>query len=216
MQKYLCWEEKKITNEEEIEISYLNGFLFTRKDKGIMNQTRSIRINLDNFSLSSENKRVLKKVEKLILEKKSLPLEKYHWTIGKMAKDFYETKFGSGVMSAVKIKEMLSDPLKSNFNLLLTYLDTDDKEIGYTICFESDSFLHYCYPFYKLDAKFKNIGMGMMIKAIQKAKEENKKYIYIGSFQRPTDTYKLQFKGIEWFDGREWQVDIKRLKETLN
>src|SRR3989344_6101553 len=39
-----------------------------------------------------------------------------------------------------------------------------------------------------------------------------KKYIYLGSFSRPTDTYKLQFAGLEWFDGKQWQNNPEKLK----
>ena len=55
----------------------------------------------------------------------------------------------------------------------------------------------------------------MMLRAIEYAKEAEKKYIYLGSFSRPTDTYKLQFKGLEWFDGVGWSDGLKELKEAI-
>ena len=48
---------------------------------------------------------------------------------------------------------------------------------------------------------------------IQWAKENNKKFVYLGSLQRPTDTYKLQFEGIEWFDGKKWKTDLEEVKK---
>jgi phosphoglycerate kinase len=60
-----------------------------------------------------------------------------------------------------------------------------------------------------------NIGLGMMLQAIIYAKEKAKKYIYLGSAQRPTDTYKLQFTGIEWWNGEIWQTDLDDLKKIL-
>ena len=51
--------------------------------------------------------------------------------------------------------------------------------------------------------------------AIAKAKEEQKKHIYLGSAQRPKDIYKLQFKGLEWFDEKKWDNDLETLKHTL-
>jgi arginyl-tRNA--protein-N-Asp/Glu arginylyltransferase len=59
------------------------------------------------------------------------------------------------------------------------------------------------------------MGMGMMTRAVEHAKQNNKKYLYLGSAQRPNDTYKFQFEGIEWFDGTEWQDDINEIKELL-
>ncbi|HAO52872.1 TPA: hypothetical protein DCQ85_05435, partial [Candidatus Magasanikbacteria bacterium] len=127
---------------------------------------------------------------------------------------FYDTKFGDGVFSANKVKEILTT--EQNFNKLFVY-KVEEEKIGYTICFESEEMLHYSYPFYNLEPKNlkPNLGMSMMLSAIVYAKENNKKYIYLGSFQRPTDTYKLQFKGLEWFDGEKWSDDLEKLKQTL-
>jgi arginyl-tRNA--protein-N-Asp/Glu arginylyltransferase len=59
------------------------------------------------------------------------------------------------------------------------------------------------------------MGMIMMTKTIQWAKETDKKFIYLGSLQRPTDTYKLQFERLEWFDGKSWKTDLEEVKKTL-
>jgi len=236
---YLSWKEQIIAdfNESSIEKMYNDGFVFTRKGRGIMNQTRSLRVNLNKFELSSENRRVLNKTEDLNLLVSPIPYENYKWTIHKMGKEFYEKKFGektpalnrpagSGlVFSAQKIKELITDERKSNFNKLLVY-KKDSDAVGYCIAMETKNILHYCYPFYSLQPTTYNLqpttynlqpnaGMGMMLKAIVWAKENGKKYIYLGSFQRPTDTYKLQFSGLEWFDGKEWQNDLEELKKLV-
>lgn len=237
---YLCWNTKTITDfsDKNIDVMYDRGFIFTRKGKAKMDQTRSLRIDLSQFELTSENRRVLKKNEFLFLVPYSLPFENYNWKIGKLAKNFYDTKFGEGTFSANKIKELFTDDKKSNFNLLFVYTisslqitthvgmkqSTDEDigrqtlNIGYCISLETDNILHYSYPFYTLsdiDSKQKNPGMAMMLKAILYAKENKKKYMYIGSAQRPTDTYKLQFAGLEWFDENGWQTDLNQLKKIL-
>ena len=77
--------------------------------------------------------------------------------------------------------------------------------------------LHYCYPFYDLtsDAAHKDMGLGMMIQAIIFAQKLGLRYIYLGSLQRPADTYKLQFKGLEWYDGKEWRDNMEEAKKIL-
>jgi arginyl-tRNA--protein-N-Asp/Glu arginylyltransferase len=55
-----------------------------------------------------------------------------------------------------------------------------------------------------------------MTKTIEYAKSIGLKYVYLGSLQRPGDVYKLQFEGIEWFDGKEWKKDTKQIKDLLN
>ena len=55
----------------------------------------------------------------------------------------------------------------------------------------------------------------MMTKAIVWAKEHGKKYVYLGSARDSAALYKTQFKGFEWFDGKEWRDDIDELKKIL-
>jgi arginine-tRNA-protein transferase len=210
---YLKWDEKTITDYSEDAISalYNQGYLFGRTGKGEMYQTRSLRIDLEKFELSSENRRVLKKTEELKLVAAPLPYADYHFSIAKLGKDFYYTKFGDKTFSANKIKEIMTDAAKSNFNTALVY--SLEKTIGYALCYQNNELLHYCYPFYDLTEKTPNLGLGMMLKAIMWAKEAGKKYIYLGSFSRPTDTYKLQFAGLEWWDGKNWNTNAEELKQ---
>lgn len=213
---YLSWNNKTITDfsDKNITSLYGEGYLFTREGRGKMYQTRSLRVDLNKLEPSSENKRILRKNETVELGISPLPYANYHWSIGKLGKDFYETKFGLKTFSANKIKELLTDESKSNFNKLFIYA-LEKNPVGYCIALETDELLHYCYPFYNLDSKMPNLGLGMMTKAVMWAKENGKKYIYLGSAQRPTDTYKLQFEGLEWFDGKKWQTDLEELKKVI-
>lgn len=226
--KYLHWNEQTITDFSVNNITdmYEKGYVFTRIGKGVMQQTRSLRIDLSNFELRSENRRILKKLPDYHSDSVKLPLSEYDFSLGKMAKDFYDTKFGSGIISAQKIKEMLTDAVKSNFNLFLQFhketsptnkneISADQSGSGYTICYVNDTILHYSYPFYDLEKCSKDTGLAMMINAIKFAKESGLKYIYLGSLQRPTDVYKLQFAGLEWFDGKDWSTDLNEAKKIL-
>lgn len=230
---YVSWNEQTITNfsEQNIESLYNQGYVFTRIDRGVMNQTRSLRVDLVKFELSSENKRILKKTEDIQFTVSPTPYAEYTWEIHKMGKDFYEQKFGPKIVSAQKIKELMTDAKKSNFNrvfiyrLPLTILNSaknfsslslpQEDGVGYCIALETKNISHYCYPFYTLEINYPNLGMGMMLRAIMWAKNQNKQYIYLGSAQRRADTYKLQFTGLEWFDGSTWQTNTHELKTFL-
>ncbi len=207
--EYLKWNEEKIIDEspESISRMYDNGFVFTRIDKGVMHQTRSVRIDLDEFELSSENRRILRKGEEILIEKHTIPFSKYTWEIGKLAKDFYDKK-ASGAFSVNKLREILTT--SHNFNTLYTF-----SKSGYCICYENNSILHYSYPFYDLVNTPKDMGLIMMTKTLSEAKTLGLKYVYLGSLQRPTDVYKLQFSGIEWFNGKGWQKDLEEVKRLL-
>lgn len=217
MKQYLHWDEKIITDfsDENINSLYSEGYVFTRVDRGLMQQTRSVRIDVSKFELSSENRRVLRKTEEVNLNVVPLPYSEYHWSIGKMGKDFYEQKFGDGTFSANKIKELITDEEKSNFTIVFCY-KVEEKNLGYCIARETDEIIHYCYPFYDLEKSPKDMGLGMMTRALVYAQEQGKKYVYLGSAQRPSDTYKLQFEGVEWFDGEVWKNDQEELKLVLS
>ncbi len=217
---YLIWQEKQLTNLnlKIINDLYNQGFLFTRKQKNNLIQTRSVRLDLKKFKLNSENKRILRKTADFNLKVVSIPYSDYHWSIGKLGFDFYSKKFALKNFSALQIKKLITDKNFSNFNKLLIYSNNIDK-IGYVIGLETDKIFHYSYPFYNLEpVKYnfnKNTGLGMMIRAIIYAQNKQLKYFYLGSAQRPNDRYKLQFNSLEWFDGQNWQSNIKQLKKIL-
>ncbi|MBU2542864.1 hypothetical protein KJ785_04880 [Patescibacteria group bacterium] len=224
---YLKWKEQYISDfsDENINSLYNQGYIFGRPAKGYMYQSRSLRIDLNKFELSSENKRILRKTENLRLTTYDLPLSDYHWSIGRLAKDFYETKFGKDTFSANKIKELLTS--EHNFNKLMGFVIPSEAEgslseaqntnnmVGYCIALETDNIIHYSYPFYNLKSEIKNLGMSMMLNTIIHAKKNDKKYIYLGSAKDAKAKYKLQFKGLEWFDGEKWSEDLEELKIIL-
>lgn len=223
---YLNWDTKITDDFSPATIAglYDAGYVFTRVGKGVMNKNRSFRIRLADFEMSSENRRIARKSEHLSLAVLPLPLSpaEYSWKIGKLAKDFYDAH--DAVFTANKAKELLTDGAESNFNTLLTYTDSranpqTNEPAGYAICYLSDApdakMIHYSFPFYVTDPAEPSRGLGMMIKAIEQAKALDLEYVYLGSLQRPSDTYKLQFKGGEWFDGERWQTDTAALREIL-
>ena len=91
MTEYLKWDEITTNNFDDKHINdlYDKGYVFTRLGKGIMHQTRSVRIDLSKFEMSSENKRIMRKTEDVAIESQDIPFPQYRWEIGKMAKDFY-------------------------------------------------------------------------------------------------------------------------------
>ena len=202
-------------SDSNVEQFYDKGYVFTRLGKGVMNQTRSLRVNLVNFTPSSENRRILNHTSGLEIHHKTLPLlNEYNWEMGKLFKDFYGKKFGAKIASANKAKELMTYANKSNFNSLIEYT-FNGVLVGYVIGFETSKIFHYAYPFYEYEKFGNNFGMGMMLKSIIECKNKNLKYFYLGSYTRLEDKYKLQFKGLEWFDGRSWAKDLEALKKSI-
>jgi len=221
LEEYFSTDTIRVINLEEKKIIelYSNGYLFTRQSKGTLNQTRSLRINLSLFKVSSENRRILNKNPNLEFIVKSLPLETYSWEIHKLGKDFYSKKFGDHIMSASKIKEMFTEEKKSNMNATFIYtLKESVNKIGYSLIYINNNIIHYAYPFYDLNIpQVNNLGLAMMTKAIIWSKLSNKQYIYLGSVTDPKSKYKLQFEGLEWWNNeiKIWDTNIKKLKNLI-
>lgn len=219
MASYEIWQEKTLTDlsSQQVNKAYDQGFVFTRKTKGNMVQTRSLRLKLAEYQANSENRRVLRKVEGLQLLAVNLPYlsTDYDWMIHKLGKDFYANKLEDVEFSASKIKELVTDPEKSNFNTMLEYTFSQN-QVGYAIAYTNEVIMHYAYPFYEYERFDNNFGMGMMLKAIEYAKSKDLKYVYLGSITRATDRYKLQFDGLEWFDGKDWQTNIEQAKQVIS
>lgn len=198
-------------SNENITDIYEQGFLPTRIKENYYYLARNVRINLQNFELTSENRRILKKTEVLSIENIALKDYAFNYEITKLAAEFFKTKFDEKIISTQKLKWLLSGEFFTN---LLIYKIADE-EIGYCITMETKDLIHYAYPFYKSELINQNIGMAMMIQAIIHAKENNKKHIYLGTVYTKDSLYKLQFKNMEWFDGENWIDDIDKLKEKI-
>lgn len=201
----------KANDNDSIDEIYEKGFLATRIEKDYYYLARNLRVNLENFSLTSENRRVLKKVEEIDIENKDLKTFQFDYNISKLATDFFKAKFGKNIITTQKLKWLFSGEFFTN----VLFYTKKNEVIGYCIVMETKNLLHYAYPFYQPKLIKTNIGMSMMIKAIEYAKEKNKKYVYLGTVYTKDSLYKLQFKGMQWFDGENWDTDIDKLKDLI-
>lgn len=237
MDKYFSFNKKHFKSEEFnhklIDEYYNQGYVLTRIP-GQMNQVRSLRVDLKKFSLNSENRRILRKTEDFEIALFDLPLPENdtNWRIINLGKTFYQEKFDDVKFSAAKLREILyktqdNEGNSVQFNQLLVFyinntlpnsLNAESadhtKTLGYCISYIGVNFLHYCYPFYDLNSNISNSGMGMMLKAIIWAQKKELSYIYLGSYSRISDRYKLQFEGLEWFDGESWSTNLEKLKQV--
>lgn len=212
------------TLSDSLEQKYDEGYVFTRLGPHSMRQVRSVRVPIGSFKLSSENRRILKNYSSLAVHYKALPYANYHWTIGKIAVDFYKAKAGARAMSAQKIKTLFVSPHESMNGVFIYQWEQEERPLGYCLLFSSAHMLHYAYPFYHLlrarALAFPSLGMAMMLRAILWAQEKNMDYVYLGSIQDKRSLYKFQFKGVEWFNGKKWQqgkpeksqIQISKLK----
>ncbi|MEW6610323.1 MAG: hypothetical protein AB1352_01680 [Patescibacteria group bacterium] len=196
-------------SNERIAQNYDKGYVLTRLGPHIMRQVRSVRVPCEIFQLSSENRRIMRKYTSLALQHVSLPFPRYHWSMGKMAVDFYRNKSGVRAMSAQRVKTLFTSSSSSMNGVFLYQWKDDECPIGYCLSFSLPPMLHYAYPFYDTTRSrafaLPSLGMAMMLKAILWAQEKQMSYVYLGSIQDERSLYKFQFKGVEWWDGEKWR-----------
>lgn len=198
---------------DEVEKIYANGFLPIRNLQNIYYLSRNIRVDLNNFEISSENRRILKKTEGI--ESDLIPFSEFSFTaeIQRFCKDYSMKRLGKGVFSTSAIKTIFEGRV---YNYVFIFKDIQSqKPVGYAICFISNNLLQYGHAFYDLNFLEGNLGARMILEAVIWAKKSQKKLAYLGTCYEEKSLYKTEFKGVEFFNGFGWSENLEELKELI-
>lgn len=198
---------------DELEKIYDDGFLPIRSIPNVYYLSRNVRVVLDKFELSSENRRILKKTESF--ESDLIPLSEFTYTpeIQKFCKNYVEQKLGKGFFPAAAIKSIFTGKV---FNYVFVFKEiTTQKKVGYAVSFISENLLQYAHAFYDLEYLKDNLGARMILEAVTWADKSNKKYAYLGTCYEPSALYKTEFKGVEFFNGFRWSENLEELKKMV-
>jgi len=206
-----CLKEK----DEELPQILEKGFLpytdnLTIK-KDIFYMARSVRINLEDFKDTSENKRVDRKIIPLNIELKVY--KKREFTIDSFLDfclNYAGERFADGNMDRDRFNYIFN---KSYFSHIFVFQSVDEI-YGYVFGSLIDNVFHYWYAFFNTGyMREYSLGKWMMWKIVSWAKESGLNYIYIGTAYKTKALYKIRdHKGIEFFDGFSWNNDTKLLK----
>jgi len=198
---------------DDLEKIYENGFLPIRNLPAVYYLSRSVRVDLSKFELSSENKRILKKTENF--ESDLVPLTKFNYTgeIQKFCKDYADQKLGRGLFPTASIKAIFSNNI---FNYVFVFKEISrQNQVGYAVCFISGNLLQYAHAFYDLNYLKENLGARMILEAVNWAHRSKKRYAYLGTCYEESALYKTEFRGVEFFNGFRWSGDLEELKELI-
>jgi leucyl-tRNA---protein transferase len=198
--------------------SLLNlGLLPTRtSDTNKFYMGRSIRVDLNKFELSSENRRIINKTGFIDFKLLKLSDFPFDYKIQKFCKDYFDNRFGKGKMSAQAIKRIFTSSWNNMVYVVTDNTKPDSQPIGYATMYHDEKCEHYAYPFYDLEYFKTNIGARMILNAVINAKENGKQYIYLGTIYEKSALYKTEFKGVQWWDGNNWSDDIQLLKDKIS
>lgn len=179
---------------------------------------RSLRIEHKSFVDTSENRRVAKKMTQRDIDIHLIP--KSEWdhsnsSYTEFFQQYIDKRFATGAMPKDRLRFILNHPLATHF---LVYQDKAGKILAIIICSIHQNVLHYWFSFFdsELMDQFP-IGKWVMWRTIHWSKDQGYNYTYLGTCYHPKSLYKARdFKGVQFFDGSEWNSDIKELKRRVH
>lgn len=176
-------------------------------------KARSVRINLAEFEMGSENRRVNRKFEDCIMMVNWISVKDFDRggsDFLKFCTDYSRQRFKGGEMESDRLKYILHSPFLTD----IIQFDVDGQRAGYVFISRNDDIIHYWYSFYELEG-FQDLPLGkyMMMEVIRQSKEMGLQYCYLGTCYGTHSLYKVRdFKGVEFSDGSLWSQDTKHLK----
>ena len=196
---------------------YARGFLPYSGDislpHNIFYMARSVRVDLQAFRDSSENRRIDRKAQPLgirmtIAERADVDIENPAFVA--FCTQYAETRFSGGSMDAQRLRYMLT---RSSASHILTF-STADTILGYVVACMTPEVLHYWYAFFDVTyLRSHCLGKWMMWRTIGWAKEQGLRYVYLGTCYGRKALYKVRdHRGCEFFDGAGWNRDVEYLK----
>ncbi|MEM6316775.1 MAG: GNAT family N-acetyltransferase [Bacteroidota bacterium] len=206
--------------EEQTELPeiYNRGFLpYTgdlRIDQDIFYLARSLRVDLNRFTDTSENRRINRKIQDLaieinVYEKATFPIDDPKFL--SFCMNYAADRFSGNAMTEERLKFVFNKETGSH---ILTF-SSKDQTLGYVLAAIEGNTLHYWFSFFdQAYLKSHSLGKWMMWRTIHWAKERGLDYVYLGTCYGKHSLYKVRdHKGLAFFDGSIWNTDTKVLKE---
>lgn len=204
-------------NQSELPSIYNQGFLPYSGDINLNTEVfylaRSLRVDLDRFVDSSENRRVNRKISDLDIQmsyaEKASVLAKDSDFIA-FAKTYTSQRIGTEKMTLDRLNYILTLSTGSH---IFTFA-SNGSIVGYVLACIEGSCLHYWFSFFDIALmQSHSLGKWMMWRVITWAKENDLQHVYLGTCYGEKSLYKVRdHKGLAFFDGHGWNHDMKLLK----
>ena len=193
---------------------FSRGFLPSSRELDRFYLCRQVRVNLQQYRPSSENRRILRKGKGI--SARLITRADFDYTTQRRAfyKTYTDIKFGKDTMSYERLDSLFTGRMTSH---LLLFTDAaSGAEVGTaTLYLEPPAVAYYYYAFYDLNYYSRNLGMFMMTSAVALFAERSFDFLYLGSCYSRNALYKTQFAGAEFFNGVRWSADLEELKYLI-
>lgn len=207
-----------LEDSSEVSELYEGGFLPFTGNTNLQNEVfyfaRSLRVNLEKFEDTSENRRVSRLIEPLEIELTIIPKADFNLqdkTFTSFCEAYISERIGEDNMTL----ERWSYILKQSIGTHIFEFKSKGKAVGYVLAALNEDILHYWFAFFDTEyMRSHSLGKWMMWRLIRWAKDNGRKFAYLGTAYKPAALYKIRdHKGLEFWDGNGWNSDVKTLKE---
>lgn len=188
-----------IQNNDTIEQNYQSGLLPQRNSATLFYQESSCRSDLAFFSLSSENRRILRKTDQFKFS--IIPLNQFKFDLGIQKTIFHWLKDLGWDFPISSVKQTFTHHI---FNYLYIW-KIDDQIVAYSICYFSGNISHIAYVFYDPRYSHDDLPIRLVLQFIIDSHEKKLHYAYLGRFSASTGYYKRNMPGFEYFKDNQWQ-----------
>jgi len=205
-----CMREEK----DRLSDIYSAGYLPYSGSPGIKDifyMARSMRVPLDSFSLSSENRRVACKFNDKFI-RVSTPFQDFNTgdeNFRKFCVNYFTKRHGSQIMPVERLRTILDSGLITH---LVSYRD-NEKIAAYVLEVSDKDMIHFWYSFYDISFVHQSLGMWLMLDSARHAQKAGEKCFYAGTVYGEKSLYKTSLANLEYWDGSEWVADKKQLKK---
>ena len=205
-------------SQQELTEIYQNGYLpytgHVGLEKEVFYFARSLRVNLEKFDDTSENRRVNRMVEPLEVEVNLIAKSEFDIKNPQFiafCENYINERIGEDNMSIDRWNYILAQETGTHF----FEFKNAEKILGYVLAAVNEDIVHYWFAFFDTEyMRTHSLGKWMMWKVIRWAKDNGRKYAYLGTAYKPAALYKIRdHKGLEFWDGIRWNDDAKILKE---
>jgi hypothetical protein len=173
---------------------------------------RQVRVPLDGYRPSSENRRILRKGDGFVAT--LLPIGNFEPT---------EERLGLCLECAAvrwssppdrgRIERIFRPPATTH---VLSFRDGAGSECGLVSLYLERTVGFYSNAFHRLDDAAAGLGMYQMTETVRFLAEAGFRHLHLGTCYSTRSLYKTAFQGVQFFDGIRWSGDLAALKHMIS
>ena len=174
---------------------------------------RQLRVPLEAWEATSENRRVLRRSASLRCE--LIPKSEFTFSEERRTRwlTYAEARWGAGD-APERLERVISGAVITH---VLHFTDDATGTDAGTVLLhlESPKSAFYYYAFYDLGPDTRHVGMAMMTRAVEWFARAGVRHLYLGTCYSERALYKTQFEPVEFFNGFRWSANLAELKHLV-